>query len=47
MKALLRHMSKEMLEQYSHIRMAAKREAVECLSEQQNSGITPTEIHTN
>lgn len=32
MKAILGHMSRAMLERYSHIRMAAKREAVECLS---------------
>ena len=32
MKALLGHMSRAMLERYSHIRMAAKREAVKALS---------------
>jgi len=32
MLALMGHMSRAMLEQYSHIRMAAKREAVEALS---------------
>jgi len=32
MLALLGHMSRAMLERYSHIRMAAKREAVESLS---------------
>ena len=32
MKAILGHMSQRMLEHYSHIRMAAKRTAVECLS---------------
>src|ERR1035441_324021 len=32
MLALAGHMSRAMLERYSHIRMAAKREAVECLS---------------
>ena len=32
MLALLGHMSRSMLERYSHIRMAAKREAVEALS---------------
>jgi hypothetical protein len=32
MLALMGHMSRAMLERYSHIRMAAKREAVETLS---------------
>ena len=32
MLALLGHMSRAMLERYSHIRMAAKREAVEALT---------------
>lgn len=32
MLALLGHMSRAMMERYSHIRMAAKREAVECLN---------------
>jgi len=32
MLSLLGHMSRAMLERYSHIRMAAKREAVESLS---------------
>ena len=32
MLALLGHMSRAMLERYSHVRMAAKREAVEVLS---------------
>jgi hypothetical protein len=32
MLALLGHMSRAMLERYSHIRMARKREAVEALS---------------
>jgi integrase len=32
MKALAGHMSAAMLERYSHIRLAAKREAVEALS---------------
>lgn len=32
MLALMGHMSRAMLERYSHIRMAAKREAVEALS---------------
>jgi hypothetical protein len=32
MLALAGHMSRAMLERYSHIRMAAKREAVESLS---------------
>ncbi|MBM3775895.1 MAG: hypothetical protein FJW37_12145, partial [Acidobacteria bacterium] len=32
MPALMGHMSRAMLERYSHIRMAAKREAVEALS---------------
>ena len=32
MLAIMGHMSRAMLERYSHIRMAAKREAIECLS---------------
>ncbi len=32
MKSILGHMSQAMVERYSHIRMAAKREAVECLT---------------
>jgi len=32
MMAIMGHMSRAMLERYSHIRMAAKREAVEALS---------------
>jgi len=31
MQAIMGHMSRAMLERYSHIRMAAKREAVESL----------------
>jgi Phage integrase family len=32
MLALLGHMSRAMLERYSHVRMAAKRTAVDCLT---------------
>ena len=36
MLALVGHMSRAMLERYSHIRMAAKRQAVEALSTAKN-----------
>jgi integrase len=41
MLALMGHMSRKMLERYSHIRMAAKREAVESLSTQAKSSAVP------
>ena len=37
MLELLGHMSRAMLQRYSHIRMAAKREAVECLNANQKT----------
>lgn len=49
MLALMGHMSRAMLERYSHIRMAAKREAVEALTTQrktQNSEQSPTKSPT-
>jgi integrase len=49
MLALLGHMSRAMLERYSHIRMAAKRQAVEALStrpEQLISDVAPTKAPT-
>jgi len=49
MLALMGHMSRAMMERYSHIRMAAKREAVEALSTQRavgNSGTPPTKSPT-
>ena len=49
MLALMGHMSRAMLERYSHIRMAAKREAVEALGlskPRQNSEGTPTKSPT-
>ena len=39
MLALMGHMSRAMLERYSHIRMAAKREAVEALTSRRRSPI--------
>jgi len=41
MLALLGHMSRKMLERYSHIRMAAKREAVESLATQTQLPVVP------
>ena len=38
MLALMGHMSRAMMERYSHIRMAAKREAVEALSIRREGG---------
>jgi integrase len=49
MKALLGHMSRAMLERYSHIRKAAKREAVEALTTSvrpRASAATPTKSFT-
>lgn len=48
MLALMGHMSHSMLERYSHIRMAAKRDAVEALrmSKAQNSEGLPTKVPT-
>lgn len=49
MLALMGHMSRAMLERYSHIRMAAKRDAVEALcirAKQQNSEAVPTKVPT-
>ena len=48
MLALMGHMSRAMLERYSHIRMAAKREAVEALTtgQRQNWGAVPTKVPT-
>ena len=39
MLALLGHMSRAMLERYSHIRMAAKREAVKALNPQNSNAV--------
>lgn len=50
MLSLMGHMSRKMLERYSHIRMAAKREAVEAMSFAQiatNSDRPPTKVPTN
>ena len=43
MKALAGHVHEKMLERYSHIRMAAKRNAVEALSlpKAVNAGVVP------
>ncbi|HZU28907.1 MAG TPA: site-specific integrase, partial [Bryobacteraceae bacterium] len=44
MKALLGHMSRAMLERYSHIRMAAKRDAVECLNTPATASGAPPKV---
>jgi hypothetical protein len=47
--ALMGHMSRAMMERYSHIRMAAKREAVEALTirkPEPNSEAVPTKSTT-
>jgi hypothetical protein len=41
MLALLGHMSRAMIERYSHIRMKAKREAVEVLSVRRAEAVFP------
>ncbi|HYI97793.1 MAG TPA: hypothetical protein VEX68_29910, partial [Bryobacteraceae bacterium] len=49
MLALIGHMSRAMLERYSHIRMQAKRDAVESLTTvraRQNSDAIPTNLPT-
>jgi integrase len=46
MLAIAGHMSRSMLERYSHIRMAAKREAVEALSIRSNAAHSPTKLPT-
>jgi integrase len=49
MLALMGHMSRAMLERYSHIRMAAKREAVEAMAigfDEKNSEGVPTKVPT-
>jgi len=40
------HMSRAMMERYSHIRMAAKRQAVEALARGLNRGGVPTKVPT-
>jgi len=49
MLALMGHMSRAMMERYSHIRMAAKREAVEAMTirkPETNSEAVPTKSTT-
>lgn len=49
MLALMGHMSRAMLERYSHIRMAAKRDAVEAMTirfDAKNSEGVPTKVPT-
>lgn len=46
MLALMGHMSRKMLERYSHIRVAAKREAVEALNLRTDSDAVPTKVPT-
>jgi hypothetical protein len=49
MLALMGHMSRAMLERYSHIRMAAKRDAVEALAIRKpakKSDVVPTKVPT-
>ena len=46
MLALMGHMSRKMLERYSHIRLAAKREAVEALELRTDSDLIPTKSPT-
>jgi len=49
MLALMGHMSRAMLERYSHIRMAAKRDAVEALAfapKSPKSDVVPTKVPT-
>jgi len=38
------HMSRAMLERYSHIRMAAKRDAVAGITLHQNSDVVPVKV---
>ena len=47
MLAILGHMSQKMLERYSHIRMQAKRDAVECLTSHDHSGEIESGVPTN
>jgi hypothetical protein len=47
MLALMGHMSRSMLERYSHIRMAAKREAVAGVTlrqQEENSQVVPVKL---
>ena len=44
MLALMGHMSRAMLERYSHIRMAAKRDAVAGITLHQNSEVVPVKV---
>ncbi len=44
MLSLAGHMSRAMLERYSHIRMAAKRDAVACLNSRPNGSPRPDEV---
>lgn len=46
MLALMGHMSRAMMERYSHIRLAAKREAVEALVPRENSEPATTKVPT-
>jgi hypothetical protein len=46
MLALLGHMSRAMLERYSHIPMAAKRDAVEALNSASSSISPPQKVPT-
>jgi len=47
MLALMGHMSRAMLERYSHIRMAAKRTAVEALSFKPKAASKPSDSERN
>jgi integrase len=44
MRALMGHMSRALLERYSHIRMAAKRDAVADITLVQNPDIVPVKV---
>ena len=46
MLALMGHTSRAMLERYSHVRMAAKRQAVEALTTAPSSAGAPTKVPT-
>jgi hypothetical protein len=45
--AIAGHVSRKMLERYSHVRMEAKRKAMECLSESSRMGGYDTNRGTN
>jgi len=45
--AIAGHLSRAMVEHYSHIRMAAKREALDCIAKRPETADSPAGVHQN